>query len=155
VPKILVTGMSGTGKSTALEILGERGHRVVDTDSEEWSRWITLPDGSRDWVWREDAIAELLAQHTQESLFVAGCKSNQGTFYGQFDHIVLLSGPADVLFARIAARTNNPYGKTLEERDSILHHLSVVEPLLRASSTVEIDASMPIADVVRELEELA
>jgi dephospho-CoA kinase len=155
VPKILVTGMSGTGKSTALEILGERGHRVVDTDSEEWSRWTTLPDGSRDWVWREDAIAELLAQHTQESLFVAGCKSNQGTFYGQFDHIVLLSAPADVLFARIAARTNNPYGKTLEERDLILHHLSVVEPLLRASSTVEIDASMPIADVVRELEELA
>jgi dephospho-CoA kinase len=147
--------MSGTGKSTALEILGERGHRVVDTDSEEWSRWITLPDGSRDWVWREDAIAELLAQHTQESLFVAGCKSNQGTFYGQFDHIVLLSAPADVLFARIAARTNNPYGKTPQERDSILHHLSVVEPLLRASSTVEIDASMPIADVVRELEELA
>jgi RNase adaptor protein for sRNA GlmZ degradation len=153
--KILVTGMSGTGKSTALEILGERGHRVVDTDSEQWSQWITLPDGYRDWVWREDAIAELLAQHTQGSLFVAGCKSNQGTFYRQFDHIALLSAPADVLLARIAARTNNPYGKTLEERDSILHHLSVVEPLLRASSTVEIDASMPVADVVRELEELA
>jgi dephospho-CoA kinase len=29
---ILVTGMSGTGKSTALAALARRGHRVVDTD---------------------------------------------------------------------------------------------------------------------------
>ena len=42
--KVLVTGMSGTGKSTALQVLGERGHRVVDTDTDEWSHWVTLPD---------------------------------------------------------------------------------------------------------------
>jgi hypothetical protein len=32
----------------------------------------------------------------------------RGAFYAQFDHIALLSGPADVLLARIAARTGNP-----------------------------------------------
>lgn len=71
---------------------------------------MTLPDGSSDWVWREQAITDLLAGHNQDSLFVAGCKTNQGQFYPQFDHIVLLSAPADVLLARIATRTNNPYG---------------------------------------------
>jgi dephospho-CoA kinase len=44
--KVLVTGMSGTGKSTALRLLGLRGHRVVDTDTGQWSRWVTLADGS-------------------------------------------------------------------------------------------------------------
>ncbi|MBD2867843.1 AAA family ATPase [Paenibacillus arenilitoris] len=81
MPTILVTGMSGTGKTTALEKLAERGHRTVDTDSDEWSHWVRLPDGSDDWVWREDAIKELLTGHREGKLFVAGCKSNQGIFY--------------------------------------------------------------------------
>ncbi|MEV4457156.1 AAA family ATPase [Microbispora sp. NPDC049633] len=153
--KILITGMSGTGKSTALQILGSRGHRVVDTDYGHWSHWVTLPDGSPDWVWREDAIAELLTGHEEGALFVAGCKSNQGTFYPLFDHVVLLSAPAEVLLARVAERTNNPYGKRPEERDAILEHLRVVEPLLRATATMEIDANAPIEHVVRQIEELA
>jgi dephospho-CoA kinase len=152
--KVLVTGMSGTGKSTALQVLGERGHRVVDTDTDEWSHWVTLPDGSTDWVWREDAITELLADHRQGTLFVAGCKSNQGRFYAQFDHVALLSASADVLFARIAARNNNPYGKKPEDRDLILQHLAEIEPRLRATATIEIDASAPIFQVVDQLEEL-
>jgi dephospho-CoA kinase len=57
--KILVTGMSGTGKSTALEVLARRGHRPVDTDTDEWSRWATTPNGDSDWVWREDATATI------------------------------------------------------------------------------------------------
>jgi len=44
--KILVTGMSGTGKSTALEVLAGRGHRTVDTDTDQWSRWAALPNGA-------------------------------------------------------------------------------------------------------------
>jgi dephospho-CoA kinase len=146
--------MSGAGKSTALRLLGERGHRVVDTDTDEWSHWVTLDDGSTDWVWREDAITELLAAHQHRSLFVAGCKSNQGIFYSQFDHVALLSAPADVLLARISARNNNPYGKSAEERDLILHHLAVVEPRLRATATIETDASMPLTHVVQQLEQL-
>jgi thymidylate kinase len=150
--KVLVTGMSGTGKSTVLQVLAARGHRSVDTDTDQWSRWITLPDGARDWVWREQAIADLLAGHRTGDLFVAGCKSNQGRFYPCFDHIVLLSAPADVLLARIAARTNNPYGKRPEERAAILGHLAAVEPRLRAGATAEIDASAPVETVVRHLE---
>ena len=153
--KILITGMSGTGKSTALEHLRQRGHTTVDTDSDEWSRWVRLPDGTADWIWRERAITDLLDRHRSGHLFVAGCKSNQGQFYPLFDHVVLLSAPAPVLLARITARTNNPYGKRDEERDAILEHLAYVEPLLRASATAEIDATDTIETVVRQLEELA
>ena len=154
MPKVLVTGMSGTGKSTALRILGSRGHRAVDTDTDQWSHWVTLPDGSADWIWREEAIGALLAGHSHGSLFVAGCKTNQGKFYPQFDHVALLSASADIVLARIAARTNNSYGKLAADRDMILHYLDVVEPRLRATATVEIDASAPVAEVVRQLEQL-
>ena len=155
--KVLITGMSGTGKSSALGALAARGHRTVDTDTDEWSRWTTLPDGSRDWIWREDAMTALLTNDGAEAahLFVAGCKSNQGDFYPLFDQIVLLSAPADVILARVAARTTNPYGKTAEERDAILENLAVVEPLLRATSTAEIDAAAPLEVVVRRLEAVA
>ena len=36
---ILVTGMSGTGKSSALAELGRRGFRVVDTDEPGWREY--------------------------------------------------------------------------------------------------------------------
>jgi dephospho-CoA kinase len=153
--KVLVTGMSGTGKSAALAELGLRGHRVVDTDTDQWSRWVTLPDGSPDWIWRAEAIDGLLAGHDHGHLFVAGCKTNQGAFYSRFDHIALLSAPAGVLLARIAGRTSNPYGKRPEERALILRDLAEVEPRLRATATIEIDASAPLARVVRQLEDLA
>ena len=152
--KILITGMSGTGKSTALRALAARGHRTVDTDTDRWSRWVTGPTGSPDWIWREQAMTNLLTGHGVGSLFVAGCKSNQGEFYPLFDHVVLLSAPAEVLLARIAARTDNPYGKSPAERAAVLDHLVHVEPLLRATATAEIDASAPIDEVVRELERL-
>ena len=154
MPRVLVTGMSGTGKSTALQILGQRGHRVVDTDTDQWSHWVSSPDGSPDWIWREEAITRLLAGHRHGHLFVAGCKTNQGKFYSQFDHIALLSAPAEVLLARISARDNNPYGKRPEERVLILRYLAEVEPRLRATATIEIDASAPISQVVQQLESL-
>ncbi|SEM62418.1 AAA family ATPase [Nonomuraea pusilla] len=153
--KVLITGMSGTGKSTALRMLGSRGHRVVDTDYGHWSHWVTLPDGSPDWVWREDAMTDLLTGHREGHLFVAGCKSNQGRFYRWFDHVVLFSAPAEVLLSRVVARTDNPYGKRPEEQTDILENLRLVEPLLRATATLEIDTRAPLDQIIHHLESLA
>jgi hypothetical protein len=77
--------------------------------------------------------------------------SNQGRFYDRFDAVVLLSASAEVLLERIEARTTNDYGKSPRERELVLHHLETVEPLLRATSTHELDASRPLAEVVDEL----
>ncbi len=153
--KVLVTGMSGTGKSAALEVLKSRGHHTVDTDTDEWSVWVTRPDGSPDWIWRKEAIAALLDDYEDRQLFVAGCKTNQGGFYSRFDHVVLLSAPAEIILARVADRSTNPYGKSNEERDEILRYISEVEPQLRATATIEIDASAPLTAVVDRLEQLA
>jgi dephospho-CoA kinase len=153
---VLVTGMSGTGKSTSLIELARRGHRVVDTDDGGWSEDLPLTDGfGSERLWREDRIDALLTGHSGGALFVSGCVSNQGKFYSRFDAIVLLSAPLDVILERVATRETNDYGKTGAERDLILHHLATVEPLLRAGATVEIDARRPVDAVADELESIA
>jgi dephospho-CoA kinase len=141
-----VTGMSGTGKSTALAELALRGYRVVETDEPGWQE---LRDG--EWVWREDRMAELLAADGDRTLYVSGCVANQGRFYDRFDAVVLLSAPADVILSRIAARTTNDFGKSPGERAQILADLQSTEPLLRATCTHEIDAARPVDDVVEAL----
>ena len=148
VRKILLTGMSGTGKSSALAELAKRGFEVVDTDQGGWSLWSNAAGG---YVWDERRIEALLAREDGSTLYVSGTVSNQGRFYPRFDAVVLLSAPANVLLSRIATRATNDYGKSSEERDLILRHLAEVEPLLRATCTHELDATQPLDDVVEQL----
>ena len=84
--RVLITGMSGTGKSSLIASLAALGYKAVDTD-DGWCE--PQPDGRQ--RWREDAIQELLATEDTGVLFVAGCEENQVKFHPWFDHIVLLS----------------------------------------------------------------
>jgi broad-specificity NMP kinase len=149
--RVLVTGMSGTGKSTALAELAKRGFQVVETDDAPWSEWSAADGG---YIWREDLVAELLSREDGPTLYVSGTVSNQGRFYPRFDAVVLLSAPVEELLHRLETRTTNDYGKAADERGLILGDLVEVEPLLRASCTHEIDATQPIADVVEQLVEI-
>jgi hypothetical protein len=60
-----------------------------------------------------------------------------------------------VLLSRIAERTDNPYGKSSDERSRVLRDVSAVLPRLRAGASDEIDTSGPIASVADRLETLA
>ena len=152
---VLITGMSGTGKSTVLRELAQRGYRVVDADRSEWSVEVPLADGSGiQQLWREDAMSALLAEDAPTGLFVAGCVSNQGSFYDRFDAVVLLSVPRKILLRRLATRLTNPFGKTAAERQRIIGDLETVEPLLRATATIEIDTTIPITEVADRLQAL-
>jgi dephospho-CoA kinase len=147
---ILVTGMSGAGKSTTLAELARRGFETVDTDDGDW---IELVDGERLWV--EPRIAALLAAQRDGPLFVQGTVANQGRFSGRFDAIVLLSAPADVLFDRLRERTTNDFGESPAERAKIGRDIEKIEPLLRASATHEVKTTRPLGDVVDRLIEIA
>ena len=151
-----MTGMSGTGKSSALGELGRRGYRVVDTDDPGWREYRKyvepLDELHRgEWLWVEERITELLDSDDGRSLFVQGCVKNQSKFYDRFDAVVLLSAPADVILDRVACRMTNSYGKTSLERAMILEDLARVEPLLREGCTHELDASRPLDEVIGEL----
>lgn len=156
--RVLLTGMSGTGKSTLIKELDARGYKAVDADEDGFSEVISVPldevtglDPGHDWVWREDRIRELLASNDGEVLFIAGCSPNQGKFYHQFDHIILLSAPEKVIVERLATRTTNRYGKRPEEVARTLALVRTIEPLLRRRAELEIDTSAPLDDVLEQV----
>jgi len=152
--RVLLTGMSAVGKSTVVHELVARGYAAADADENELSELVDVPDseltgvgGGQDWVWREDRIAEILALNV-DLLFLSGCASNQGRFYPQFDHIILLSAPAPVIVERLATRTTNPFGKEPDQVARVLALIETIEPMLRASADLEIDTTAPLDDVV-------
>ncbi|NJO32288.1 MAG: AAA family ATPase [Rhodospirillales bacterium] len=152
--KVLITGMSGTGKSTIVAMLTKRGYRAIDLDTDGWSGWSHCdgnPTGANpghDWIWNEARLSGLLDEETQEPLFLSGCAPNMGRFTARFDRIVLLSASADILLERVAVRGKNPYGKTPAEATRIVENLRDVEPALRRVATHEIDASQPLEKVI-------
>ncbi len=144
--RVLLTGMSGTGKSSVIQALADRGYKAVDADY-GWSE--RGPDG--DWVWREDLIQELLSTAEGDVLFLSGCATNQGRFYPQFDHIILLTAPTGVIFERLARRTTNRYGKSAEELQEVRRHIETFEPLLRRTAHHVIDTTAPLNEVVESI----
>ena len=157
--RVLITGMSGTGKSTVINELSALGYKAVDLDSDAYSEWITIdpavttltPEPGRDWVWRTDRVQELLSTNDTELLIVSGCAENMGQFLTQFDHVVLLSAPPSVIVERLASRTTNNYGKQPHEVAQVLALIQSVEPLLRKAATHEIDTSAPPDDVIASI----
>lgn len=144
--RVLLTGMSGTGKSSVIAALAALGYKAIDTD-DGWCE--PLPDGRQ--RWREDAIAALLDTEDTDVVFIAGCEENQVRFHSRFDLIILLSAPAQTMVERLAARTGNPYGKARGDMDRILSDLAAVEPLLRKAAHHEIRTTIPLADVVSKV----
>ncbi|HKD90197.1 MAG TPA: AAA family ATPase [Streptosporangiaceae bacterium] len=141
--RILLTGMSGTGKSAVVRALVACGYKAIDTD-DGWCK--PTPDGRQ--MWRADAIEALLDTEDTGILFVAGCEENQVQFHPRFDRIILLSAPVETLVERLVTRTSNSFGKTPEELRRVLDDVQTVEPLLRRAADHEIPTIIPIPDVV-------
>ncbi|HWV24846.1 MAG TPA: AAA family ATPase [Thermomicrobiales bacterium] len=143
--KILITGMSGTGTTTALDGLSARGWDTIDTDYGPWK----IPGSDGDDIWDESRMDRLLAAtDTDQHLAISGCVANQGRFYDRFDAVILLTAPIEIMLDRVMRRTTNDYGKTPEQRAEIRTNTANVEPRLRANADLVIDTSLSTEDEV-------
>ncbi|MBC7290928.1 MAG: AAA family ATPase [Actinotalea sp.] len=148
--------MSAVGKSTVLAELARRGHRVVDTDEDDWIEHVPVPGQSEpEPVWRADQMSVLLDTREFGTLFVAGTVANQGAFYDRFDAVVLLSAPVDVMLERLATRATNDFGTSPADRARVVADTAAVEPLLRRRATLEVDTRRPLTEVVDAVEAAA
>jgi shikimate kinase len=145
--RVLLTGMSGTGKSSVIEALRKRGFNAIDMDEPGWS----THDQDDNQLWCESRLQEAIDSTGDATLFISGCAENQVTFYPQFTHIILLSAPIKIIKQRLRNRTNNPYGKHPEQLEQVLANLEAVEPLLRRGATFEIGTTVPLEQVVEKI----
>jgi hypothetical protein len=111
VKRVLITGMSGTGKSAVIRELAARGYEPHDLDTSECSQWIDIdpsdslaPARGKDWVWQEDRVRALLHRPRSMPVCVSACAENMGRLFHLTDEIVLLSAPVVTVMERLAAR---------------------------------------------------
>jgi shikimate kinase len=142
--RVLLTGMSGTGKSALVHELRRRGYAAHDADD-----GFAEPREDGRWGWRLDLVAELLAHATDRLLFFAGCSEEQIEL--PFDYRVLLTAPESVLVERLRTRTGNAYGRDSQELSQVLQDLEDVEPLLRRSADLVLTTTVPPAHLADAL----
>jgi dephospho-CoA kinase len=145
--RILLTGMSGAGKSTVVQELRRRGFPAYDADDHGFSE--PAADGA--WEWDVERVRALL-EAADGVLFFAGTCEAQGTL--PFDRVVLLTVPAPVLLERLRTRRTSSYGKDPAELARVLEHVETVEPLLRRSADLVVDTRQPLDRVVAAVLEL-
>ncbi|MEJ2132858.1 MAG: AAA family ATPase, partial [Gammaproteobacteria bacterium] len=95
--RVLLTGMSGTGKSSVIDALRKRGFDAIDMDEPGWSARDL--DGNQ--LWNESRLQSALDAAAHDVLFISGCAENQVKFYPQLTDIILLSAPREVLLERL------------------------------------------------------
>jgi hypothetical protein len=143
--RVLLTGMSGAGKSALVGELRRRGHLAYDADDDGFSE----PRADGRWGWRADAVAALLAEHPTGLLFFAGCSEEQREL--PFDYRVLLTAPEPVLAERLRTRTGNAYGRATTELAQVLADRAAVEPLLRRSADLVLTTTAPLPELADRL----
>ena len=148
--------MSGSGKSTVLQGLRKKGYTTIDTDNEGYC-YYDYDERFQDygWVWKEEKIKEVVKNHLEGVLFIAGTVSNQGKFYSYFDEIIYLAAPLSMLLARVQTRTHNPYGQTVEERETIQSDFKQFDAIIKGNATIVIDATQKLENVIQEVENKA
>ena len=134
--RFYITGLSGTGKTTIIKELAERGMAAFDVDEVAGlCRWrnkktferVDYHSGvAKDWLdgheWVSDIekLKELIDNHGG-MVAVAGITSNQNEYLPLFDKIFLLQCGDETLIGRLRARTGkDEYGKTAAEREMLL-----------------------------------
>jgi dephospho-CoA kinase len=167
MPKIYITGVSGTGKSTLATELNKRGILAFDVDAVpglcHWQNKETKEKGdyaygadkewlvADNWVADEEQLSKLLKK--ADTVVVLGLTSNQEGYFHLFDRIFLLQCPPEVFLSRIDARTNNDFGKGSAEQEHILSWYKNFEKRMIDQGVVPVNTEQPIeiiADIILE-----
>ena len=164
---VLVSGLSGTGKSTVYRRLRELGFDAFGFDEDQFGEWfhresglpVSFPterhdsDGSADleFTVHHDKIEGLAQRSTGRTVFLCGGAGHEFHFWQLLDLVIYLTVDDETLRRRLATRTDNGYGKTAEELDGILRANESFEASYRERGAVIIDAARPIEEVVTDV----
>ena len=167
-----ITGISGSGKSTVLKELNQRGYEAYDTDeagpaTAKWHNDTTGYVHPKSSVKKDDRTPEFLANHSwkvpreevaklaeqagPKVIFLGGAIANEPEIRDIFSSIFALTINDETLAHRLATRTNNDWGKSPHELELTLAANHMLHAQYQEFGYVIINASQPIKAVVDEV----
>ena len=162
MPLFLITGHSGTGKSTLAAELSRRGFRVIDADIDqtltEWrclktKKAIPMPERPVDVrkygiFWNEEIMEEWL--RSPKPRFICGLSGNVETYLPRFKKIFVLEASEATTRERLLSRTGNSFGQDAREWKGIVAARKKWNPWYAHMHTV-LNAETPVGDLAEQI----
>ena len=145
--RVLITGMSGVGKSTVLRHLDEEAIKI-ELDEDDWMVW---SEEYQEEVIDIERLIKLFESNPENNIFISGTAINQGKIYPNLDAVITLTAPLDVMKSRIISRTENPFGKSEAEWAKIVADKQEFEAQIIAGSDLVINTDQPIEVTIQEI----
>ncbi|HLD57821.1 MAG TPA: AAA family ATPase [archaeon] len=164
---ILVTGVSGAGKSAISKKLNELGYKAYDMDdfpglftmiNQKTGEPVVGHDNSNlekvaemDWICDKNKLQTIISDESNQLVFYCGSASNIDEILPLFDLVILLKVSPEAMRHRLTTRTENDFGRTSEVQDWIMTWKDWWENDLQQKGAVVVDACGSLDQVVKEL----
>jgi hypothetical protein len=161
---VMITGMSGAGKSTIAAVLAQRGLVSIDADDDSVLARSVDPAGNvvedpaapdfawlaqHSWGWNPARLDELIQGAAPATLYVCGGAANELELADRFTQVFLLEMDEPTMLARLDAPSrDNDWGRIGDTREYLRRRLPEYQDRLRAFGAIPIDARQPLDHVV-------
>lgn len=150
---VLITAVSGTGKSTVCKALHAMGHDAVDIEAlyglyelvnEKTGEVIPgnleqISEGV-DWNCNKPRLKKLVASQTSALTFYCGGMSNTFDVWDVFDLVIMLTISDEATIKRLSARRSGEFGSTKVNRDWVPSWKQSFEKRLLDAGAVPVNA---------------
>lgn len=130
---VLITAVSGTGKSTVCKALHTMGYDAIDIESVDGLYELVnektgevIPGNLEqisegvDWNCNKLRLEKLIASQTSELTFYCGGMSNTFEVWDVFDLVIMLTISDEATIKRLSTRQSGEFGSTAVNKDWVL-----------------------------------
>jgi AAA domain len=161
---VMITGISGAGKTTIAAVLAHRGLASIDADDDPLLARSVDPAGHvvedpaapdfawlarHSWAWNPDRLDALIRAAAPATLYVCGGAANELELADRFTQVFLLEMDEPTMLARLdAPGRDNDWGRIGDTREYLRRRLPEYQDRLRAFGAIPVDARQPLDHVV-------
>ncbi len=165
---ILITGISGAGKSTTSHKLRELGYTAYDME-DDFDGLFTMLDKKTgqpmidhdntdlqkvqniDWICDVNKLRRIIENEKSELTFYCGSASNIDEILPLFNIVILLAVSSKVARQRLTTRQSNDFGRTKEIQDWLMSFQETWEQTMKDKGAIVIDADQELDVVASEI----